>query len=198
MPAAEAIDRLEEFRSSHPGDPMLDAGVRGCLAAVLAMAGRFEEAREHVTAGNPHLDQPFQTDFSLQTAWTLGETLEWAGDLAGAESELAAAFLRMRDARGAGPEARALRVAADLALMRCDQGDWDEAAAYLAYGEEVDGAEPVQGKIYSIWRFAASGRLAAQRGELAEALGLVRQAVDVAERSSWLNWRAPSGSRTPR
>jgi Flp pilus assembly protein TadD len=81
-------------------------------------------------------------------------------------------------------------VAADLALVRCDQGRWDEAADLLAYGEGIDRAEPVQGKIYSIYRFAARGRLAAQNGELAEALGLVRQAVDVAERSSWLNWRA--------
>jgi tetratricopeptide (TPR) repeat protein len=116
--------------------------------------------------------------------------LEWTGDLAGAEQELAAVFLSMRDARGAGPEARALRVAAHLALLLCDQGRWDEAAAYLAYGEEVDGAEPVQGKIYSWYRFAARGRLAAQRGELAEALELVRQAVEVADRGDWLNHRA--------
>jgi tetratricopeptide (TPR) repeat protein len=154
------------------------------------MAGRFEDAREHIVAMKPFLDQPLQTDFSLQTGWTIGDALEWAGDLAGAEQELVAAFLSIRDARGTGPEARALRIAAHLALLLCDQGRWDEAAAYLAYGEEVDGAEPIQGKIYSWYRFAARGRLAAQRGELDKALELVRQAVEVADRADWLNIRA--------
>ena len=130
------------------------------------MAGRFEEAREHILASSPLLDQPVQTDFSLQSRWTIADAMECAGDLAGAEQKLRPSFLSMRDARGAGPEARALRIAAQLALLLCDQGRWDEAAAYLAYGEEVDGAEPVQGKIYSWYRFAARGRLAAQRGEL--------------------------------
>jgi tetratricopeptide (TPR) repeat protein len=99
-------------------------------------------------------------------------------------------FLSIRDARGTGPEARALRVAAHLALLLCDQGRWDEAAAYLAYGGDIDGAEPVQGKIYSWYRFAARGRLAAHRGELGEALELVRQAAEVADRADWLNVRA--------
>ena len=185
-PAGEAIDRLEKLRSAHRNDPVLDAGVRSCLAGVLAMAGRFDEAREHIRA----LDQAVQTDFSLQSRYAVAEAMERAGDLASTERELTAVFLALRDARGAGPEARALRVAAALALVLCDQGRWDEAAAYLVYGEEVDGDEPVQGKVYSIFRFAARGRLAAQRGEFAEALGLVRQAVEVAERSSWLNFRA--------
>src|SRR5262249_24199665 len=157
---------------------------------VLAMAGRFDEAREYLVATRPVLDQAVQTDFSLQGRWTGAEVLALAGDMAGAERELMTTFLILRDARGAVPEAPWLRVAADLALVRCDQGRWDEAAGILAYGEEVDGTEPVQGKIYSIWRFAARGRLAAHRGDLAEALRLVRLAVDVAERSYWLNWRA--------
>jgi len=123
------------------------------------MAGRFDEAREHLRASNPVFDQVVQTDFSLNCRWAAADAIGLAGDLAGAEQELAAVFLTMRDARGAVPEARALRVAADLALLLCDQGRWDEAAAYLAYGEEVDGAEPVQGKVYSFWRFAARAGL---------------------------------------
>src|SRR5262249_6604163 len=79
---------------------------------------------------------------------------------------------------------------AQLALLLCDQGRWDEAAGYLAYGEHVDRAEPVQGKVYSHYRFAARGRLAAQRGDLGQALHLGRLAVEVADRTSWLNFRA--------
>jgi tetratricopeptide (TPR) repeat protein len=189
-PAREAIDRFEQLRAAHRNDPMLDAGLRACLAGVLTMTGRFAEAREHISAISPFLYQAVQTDFSLQSLWTVAEALECAGDLAGAERELVAVFLKMRDARGAVPEARALRGAAELALLLCDQGRWDEAAAYLAYGEEVDGAEPVQGKVYSWYRFAARGRLAAQGGEFAEALRLARQAVESADRGSPLNYKA--------
>ena len=82
------------------------------------------------------------------------------------------------------------RAAAVLALLCCDQGDWDEAAEYLSYGQQVDQSEPPQGKIYAVLRLAARGRLAAQRGEIAEALELARRAVELAERSDWLNYRA--------
>ena len=99
-------------------------------------------------------------------------------------------FSSMRDTRGEGSEARALRAAAVLALLCCDQGDWDEAAEYLSYGQRVDQSEPPQGKIYAVLRLAARGRLAAQRGEIAEGLELARRAVELAERSDWLNYRA--------
>ena len=172
-------------------DPMLDAGLRALLAAALAMAGRFDEAREHIVASDPLLDQAVETDFSLQSRWTVAEALEFAGDLAGAEQQLAGRVPqparcerrgRRRERCGWPPSSR---------LLLCDQGRWDEAAAYLAYGEEVDGAEPVQGKIYSWYRFAARGRLAAQRGEFDEALELARQAVEVADRGAWLNLQSP-------
>src|SRR4029077_15322553 len=122
---------------THHDDPVLDVGFRVSLAGVLAMAGRFDEAREHIQASSPVLDQAVQTDFSLQARFVVAEAMELVGDTARTERELAALFLTMRDARGAGPEARALRVAAHLALLLCDQGRWDEAAAYLAYGQEV-------------------------------------------------------------
>ena len=80
-------------------------------------------------------------------------------------------------------------MAAELALLLCDQRRWDEAESYLAYGGKVDGEMPVQGKVYSIYRFAAKGRLAAQRGAFGEALDLARRAVEVAERGP-LNYRA--------
>jgi tetratricopeptide (TPR) repeat protein len=48
----------------------------------------------------------------------------------------------------------------------------------------------VQGKVYSFCRFAARGRLAARDGDFDEALRLVRLAIEVAERSSYFNYRA--------
>ena len=189
-PAGEVIERLETLRASASDDPVLDAGLRAHLAHALAMVGRFEEADEHIAASRSVLDQSDQTDLSLSARWAIAGALDFVGDLAGAEQEFVAAFLSMRDARGAEPEARALRIASELALLLCDQGRWNEAAEYLAYGEHVDRPMPVQGKLYSFFRFAAKGRLAAQRGDFDRALELTRLAVESSGRSAWLNYRA--------
>ena len=98
-----------------------------------------------------------------------------------------ASFLSMRDARGEGSEARALKAAAELALLCCDEGEWDEAAEYLSYGRQVDESEPPRGKAYAFQRLAASARVAAHRGEPDHALELARRAVELADPSDWLN-----------
>ena len=120
----------------------------------------------------------------------VAEAHELAGDDAGAERELIAQFLTMRKVRGKDAEARALRAAAMLALLYGTQGRWDEAADLISYGEEVDRSEPTEGKVYSFLRLAARGRLAAHRGELAEALDLAWRAAEVADRSDRLSLRA--------
>lgn len=189
-PAADAIRLIEERRTSAFDDPVLDAGLRALLAQPLAMRGRFAEAREHVEASRVVLGQGDRTDLSLGARMSIARTLELAGDPAAAEQEWVGVFLSMRGARGPHPEGRALVASGELALMGCDEGRWDEAGEYLAYGEEIDGPEPVQGKVYSFLRFAVKGKLAAQRGELERALDLARRAVVVADRSGWLNIRA--------
>jgi DNA-binding SARP family transcriptional activator len=188
-PAGEVIERIEVLRASASDDPVLDAGLRAHLANALAMVGRFGEAGEHIAASRSVLDQSDQTDLSLSSIWTIAEALELAGDLAGAEQELVTGFLSMRDARGVDPEARALRIASQLALLLCDQGRWQEATEYLAYGEHVDRPVPIQGKLYSYYRFAAKGRLAAERGDFDRALDLAGRAVEAADRSAFLNCR---------
>jgi DNA-binding SARP family transcriptional activator len=186
-PAREAIDRMETARSSARDDPLLDAGLRRCLAFVLAMTGRFVEAREHIEASNVPLDQTDQTSFSFSSHWMAAQAKALIGDLVGAEQELIAAFCRMRDARGDEPESRALRAAAILALLYEDQGRWDEAAEYLSYGQEIDLVEPAKGKIYAPLRLAARARLAAHRGDPGEGLELALQGVRLGERNEWLN-----------
>jgi DNA-binding SARP family transcriptional activator len=190
-PVGEAIHRIDELRRSTDGDPVLDAGLCRCRAVLLAMAGRFDEAHELIVATGPILDTAAdQSLLSLNSRWMVAEVKDLAGDPAGARQDLHAVFLHMRDRRGEGSEARALRAAADLALRCCDQGDWDEAADYLSYGQRVDQSEPPQGKIYAILRLAARGRLAARRGEIAEGLELARRAVELADRGVWPSGRA--------
>ena len=189
-PASEAIKRLDELREATVNDPVLNAGLRRCLALLLAMVGRFDEAHEHILASNPILDRADQSRTSLNSRWLVAEAKELAGDTAGARQDVLATFLSMRDRRGEGSEARALRAAAALALLCCDQGDWDGAAEYLSYGRRVDQSELPQGKIYSILRLAARGRLAAHNGDIAGGLELAARAVELGERSDWLTYRA--------
>jgi tetratricopeptide (TPR) repeat protein len=184
------LRRLDELRALAVHDPVLDAGLCQCRAWLLAMACRFDEAEAHLAASEPILDGADQSVLSLNSRVFVARTKELAGDVAGAKEHILATFLRMRDARGAGSEARALKGAADLALLCCDQDEWDEAAEYLAYGEEVDQSEPPRGKLYAILRLAARGRVAARRGETAEALELVSRALELAEPDVWLEGSA--------
>ena len=191
-PVEEAIGRVEQLRAAGGHERVFDAGLRRILALLLAMAGRFDESRVHLAASSPVLDPPGQPSIWLQYAhrYLVAEAMELAGDLAGAEQEFVALFLNLRDARGAESEARALRAAASLALLCCDQRRWDEAAEYLAYGQEIDRAAPTEGKLYAYQRLAARARVAAHGGRLAEALELARRAVDLARPGHSLNHTA--------
>ncbi len=185
-PVSEAIRRLDALRASTRNDPILDRGVRRCLASLLAMDSRFSESREHLDA-TAELDEPDQTSLDLSSHWMIADAKELAGDVAGAEAALLRAFVSMREKEGGRPEGRTLRAAACLALLYCDQERWDEATECLRYGEEIDASEPPEGKIYAPLRLAARARVAAHDERLAEALVLARRAVDLLARSDWLN-----------
>jgi len=182
----EVVEQIAELRSSSLMSPVLDACLQRVLAVMLSKAGRFDEALETIRASDEVLEQAIETDFELQTRWMVAEALIYAGDLAGAEERYVDAFLHMRDARGDAPDSRALKTAAELANFLCDQDRWDDAAAYLAYGGDVDGPLPVQGKAYSFYRFAVRARLAARAGAYAEALELARLAVEFATKGAWV------------
>ena len=185
-PAGEAIERLDGLRALARDDPVLDAGLCLCRAQMLAMTGRFDEANEHIAASGPILDRAHQSILSLHSRAMVGQVKELAGDLAGAKQDVLTSFLSMRDARGEGSEARALKAAAELALLCCDEGEWEEAAEYLSYGRQVDESEPPRGKAYAFLRLAARARLAAYRGQPAEALELARRAVELTVPRAWL------------
>jgi DNA-binding SARP family transcriptional activator/tetratricopeptide (TPR) repeat protein len=184
-PVPEAIGRLGQLLSIIGNDRVLEAAVTRCLSFALAMAGDFEAANAHLHASTPVLDEADETRMTWsESRWFVYEIKELMGDENGAEEDLMAVWLHFRDIRGDNAEARALRAAASLARLYCDQGRWDEAAEYLAYGEEVDRAPPVYGKVYTDVRLAARARVAANRGRASEALELARTALDVIE---WRN-----------
>jgi DNA-binding SARP family transcriptional activator len=177
----EAIGRLAELLEANRDDRLLEAVLGRQLAYRLAMAGRFDEARAHLEASSPILDELNESQMTWgMSRWRVSGALELMGDAAGAEQDLIALYRYFRDTRGERTSSVAMNAAARLALLYCDQGRWEEAAGSLAYGQEVDGSPPPAGKVFAYTRLAARARLAAHAGNHAEAVELARTAVELA------------------
>jgi class 3 adenylate cyclase/tetratricopeptide (TPR) repeat protein len=181
---SEMMPRLEELLTASRDDPMLEAAVRRGLAYALAIAGDFDAAGVHLQASTPVLEHAHQH----RTDQLLFQIYEFMGDYAAAEKQLIAYWTSYREAREGGFDARALVATARLTLLYCDQGRFEEAAECLTYGQEVDFSPPPRGKIYGYLRLAARARVAVRRGEIADALELVRTAVELAEHSGLPNF----------
>jgi class 3 adenylate cyclase/tetratricopeptide (TPR) repeat protein len=181
---SEMMPRLEKLLTASRDDPVFEASVRRGLAYALAIAGNSDAARVHLQASTPVLEQA-RVHRNEQLPFQI---YEFMGDYAAAEKELIALWTSYRESREEGFDARALVATARLTLLYCDQGRFDEAAECLAYGEEVDLSPPPRGKIYAYLRLAARARVAARDGEIAEALELVRTAVDLAEHNGLPNY----------
>ena len=73
-PVGEAIPRCDELLASSRGDRGLEAAVSRSLSALYAMAGRFEEAREHVERSGPVLKPPMLPSGGRSTSTNRKET----------------------------------------------------------------------------------------------------------------------------
>jgi DNA-binding SARP family transcriptional activator len=187
-PTGEAISRYEELLASNRRDRALEAILRRFLSAVLAMSGRFDEARELIRRSDAVLAELNQ----LLQFWVFrdaaAEAKELLGDRTGAQQELTAKWLRFREFRGRNPDPRAMQPAYLLALMCCEDGRWDDAERFVAYGRTAP--EPLYYTRERVLGLAANARLAAHRGELDEALALADRAVRVADAADVLDLRA--------
>jgi tetratricopeptide (TPR) repeat protein len=179
IPVEEGIGRLEELLGGNRDDRVVEAVIRRLLAYALAMAGRFDEARAHLEASTPVLDEVNLTEVTWAVnRWRVWETLDLLGDATAAEQDLIAVWRYFRDTRGEQVSGRAMLAAVLLALLCCDQGRWEEAAAYLSYGQEEDRFPP--SFVHIPLRFAARARIAEHAGRHAEAVELAHTAVELA------------------
>jgi hypothetical protein len=182
----EATRRCEELLEWSRGDRVLEAVIMRFLAVLLAMAGRFDEARTHLQASSAVLDELDQGSYWVYR-WAAAEARELAGDRAGAEKELVAKWTRFCEFGEHALDERAMSAAYRLALLYCEDARWDEAAECLSYGRDIAVADS---RSAAAFRAAAEARLAAHRGRLAEALTLAQRAVECAEVTDNLNLRA--------
>jgi len=179
-PALEAIRRCEELVETSRDDRVLEATITLHLSELLAMAGRFDEAREHLGKSGLVLDELNQTTVSVHQQ-TAAATRNLIGDLAGAEQEWTAIWLRLRAATGgaAGMHTQAISVALQLANFYCDDGRWDDAEGCLSYGRDLP--EQTFYTPQRALRLVVEARVAAFRGQHTEALRLAQRAVELAE-----------------
>jgi class 3 adenylate cyclase/tetratricopeptide (TPR) repeat protein len=182
MPVDEATARCEELREANHDDRVLDAVIMRCLAALFAMAGRFDEARDYDRRSSQVLDQANMYTPTRVSQVFAASTRELLGDRAGAERELKAKWHFMRDVGGGLP--RGMGTACILANFYCDEGRWDDAEQCL---DVYRGSREMDADATTL---AVEARLAAHHGEPEEGVKLARRAVELAETSDGLEMRA--------
>jgi tetratricopeptide (TPR) repeat protein len=186
-PVSDAILRCEKLLRSSRGDRVLEAVITRFLALLSAMAGRFDESREQVRRSSVVLDELSYLTASWVYRVTAGHAKELSGDHAGAELEYRAARQGFDELGDAPIDERAIQAVTYLAHLYCDGGRWDDAERCLAFGADVPLALPTG---TALRRLGARARLAAHRGDFAEAVALARTAVESAEPIDCLNAKA--------
>ena len=184
MPVAEAVERCERILDEGSGDRLVQDGAVRSLAALRAMQGRFEEARELATRAGDTLQD---LGLWLRAAFlseTLGFVERLAGDAAASERALQAGY-DIADKLG---ERGYLSTAATLlAHAVLDQGRLDDADSFIVLGEEAGAEDDLTTQVLVR---SARGRVLAARGRPQEAEPHVREAVALAEETDDLNMRA--------
>jgi predicted ATPase/class 3 adenylate cyclase len=183
-PVAEGIIRCEQIRSELGDNPAAEAQLLEPLAALHAMEGRFDRARE-LQAISAATFEELGLTLSLAVSHTEAGTVELlAGDPAAAEQSLRRGYqaLEQIGERNLLSTTVALLAQALLAQRR------DAEAERLA--EESQKLADEDDLITQIlWRGARARALAA-RGRVEEAERLAQQAVALSEKSDFINDRA--------
>ena len=185
-PVDESISRCEELLQSTRNDRVLDAVITRFLSVLLAMAARFDEAREHLRSSSLVLDELNHNKYWVYR-WATADAKELCGDHAGAVHELVSQSQWFRALRHEGIDERAMHASYNLASFYCGDGRWDEAADCLAYGRNIPVGHSTATAFY---RLTGLARVAAHRGRLDEALTLAKRAIEFAEPTDALNLRA--------
>jgi class 3 adenylate cyclase/DNA-binding winged helix-turn-helix (wHTH) protein len=177
---AEGIRRCEEIRTEVSGNLASVAHVLQSLAALHAMEGRFDRARELLGNGNAmfaELGLTLSSASGHDTAWV--ELL--AGDPIAAERSLRAGYATLEEM---GEQSLLSTSAAYLAQALLAQRRDHEAERFAQLSEKLATADDLLTQM--LWR-SVRARILAGRGRLEEAERLARQSVALAERTDFIN-----------
>jgi DNA-binding SARP family transcriptional activator len=182
-PVAEAIGRCEELLGRPPRQQRIKASAYRALAGLVAMEGRFDEARELLER-----DREIIEDVGLRVAaavaseiWGILEML--AGDPEAAEQRLLVGY-EILD--GLGEKSGLSTLAAMLAHAVYAQGRDEDAFRFTQISED---AAPEEDRSANVYWLAARAKVLARRGKAEEAETLARKALGLAEETDFLNMR---------
>ncbi len=180
-PVSVAIEQCEAVRNENEDDLRLDAIIRGELAVLEAMRGRFERARELAAEA-----QRILLDLGLTLVLAVAEHDAGVVELLAGDSGAAASFFRTAcdTMERIGERGNLSTYAALLARALVDEGEDAEADHYAQLSQETALAEDVLSQV--LWR-EARARLLCRSGEVDSARALAEEAVTLAEQTDDLN-----------
>jgi class 3 adenylate cyclase/tetratricopeptide (TPR) repeat protein len=170
-PVPEAIGRCEALVEQVRGDRGTEALVRSALAQLLAMDGRFAEAREEMEAARHALLELGRTVLAASLS-----SDAWRIDLLAGDPVAAEAGLRrdMATLEAIGERYFLSTLAAGLAHVLLAQGRDAEADAACRTAEELTADDDVLSQV--LWR-SARGKIDARAGRLDAAMTMAASAV---------------------
>jgi class 3 adenylate cyclase len=179
-PATEAIERIE---TANWDDESLELARLGFTAPLLAMVGRFDEARARMRAIHEYLEERGMRLRVAYTALSGGPVEDLAGDLGAADRAFADGIdiLRAMGEKGVLSTLAGMRA---VVLYRMGRSEAMQAAVELA--REAGAPNDIATQV--AWRIAAA-QAAADEGNLAEAERMIGEAVDQVEPTDFLELR---------
>jgi class 3 adenylate cyclase/tetratricopeptide (TPR) repeat protein len=172
LPVDEALRRLALAQEEYPGRR---GQLEGESAMLLAMAGRLAESRQALEQARAVCEDLGRPAWAASMLFARGVVELIAGDAPGAERALRQGreeFLRI------GERSVLSTLSAQLARALCLQHRFEESEPFIDESREIASSEDVASQVG--WR-AARAMVLADRGELHEAEGLAREAVELAK-----------------
>jgi hypothetical protein len=184
LPVPDGVDRCRRLLAEAAGNRYVEGSVLHVLAALAAMQGRFDQARDLVEAGAEVAAALGR--LRLAAIWSqFAATVEsLAGRPEAAEERLQRGY---RTLERMGETGARSNLAADLAHLLAAGGRSEEARRYADLSRSLAAREDVYAQVR--WR-AATARALATDGDPGRAAGLAREAVELAEATDMLNLRA--------
>jgi tetratricopeptide (TPR) repeat protein len=183
IPVDDALAVVERAAVLRGETPTGEAQAMRVTAALLGMAGRFEEGHELLARADTLFEELGVSRAIVATNQGAGEMFRLEGRLDEAE----ALFREMHEAYEAiGEKAFNSTICAVLALTLCDLGRFDEAEEFVERSRGMAAEDDFASQ--AEWRIAKA-RILSDRGAHDEALALTDEAIGIADATDYLVWQ---------